>query len=491
MANVAVVGAGVAGLAASIRLARQGHQVQVFEANAYPGGKLTQIQKGGYRFDAGPSLFTLPQLVEELFELAGEDVSQHFEYIRLPVTCHYFYDDGTRITGHANKQDFAAEVAQKIGEAPDTVINALQHSALLYETLSGLFMWRSLHRRSTWFNKEAFRAYGRLHKMDFFRTMHKANKQRFKDPRTVQLFNRFATYNGSNPYQTPATLSIIPHLEFNIGAFFPKNGMHAITQALYGLAQRSGVQFHFNSPVQQIVLQNKQVQGVKVNNELVPAQVVVSNMDVVNTYKRLLTQVPPPNRLLRQPKSSSALIFYWGIKKSFAELDLHNIFFSQDYQAEFDHIFNKGSLYHDPTVYVNITSKYKPDDAPEDCENWFTMINVPNNQGQDWNQLIEQARGYIIQKLSKVLGQDVASLIEVEDVLDPRLIEQRTASAQGALYGNSSNNKYAAFMRHANFSQKYKGLYFCGGSVHPGGGIPLCLSSARIAAQEVQKQYAA
>ena len=138
------------------------------------------------------------------------------------------------------------------------------------------------------------------------------------------------------------------------------------------------------------------------------------------------------------------------------------------------------SIYHDPTVYVHISSKKETDDAPEYGENWFTMINVPNNTGQNWDQLIEEAKKNTIQKLTKQLNQPIADLIECEEILDPRSIESKTSSALGALYGNSSNNLFAAFLRHANKSRRIKGLYFCGGSVHPGGGIPMSLSSAKI-----------
>jgi phytoene dehydrogenase-like protein len=210
-------------------------------------------------------------------------------------------------------------------------------------------------------------------------------------------------------------------------------------------------------------------------------------MDVVNTFRRLLPNAHQPERILRQPKSSSGLIFYWGIKREFPSLGLHNIFFSNNYRAEFEHLFNRNELYNDPTVYLNITSKHKPDDAPPGCENWFILLNAPNNSGQDWDAVIEQARWDVIQKLSHNLGVDIEPLIETEAVLDPRSIEAKTSSSQGALYGNSSNNRFAAFLRHANFSSQFNNLYFVGGSVHPGGGIPLCLLSAKIATELVDE----
>lgn len=478
--NVAVIGAGIAGIASSIRLASKGHQVEVFESNNYPGGKLTEIRHKGYRFDAGPSLFTLPALVEELFTLCGEVPTDHFSYQKLDVLCNYFFEDGTTASAHADRKKLVSEFSEVFQESPKTINKLLDRSALLHNYLGELFMERSIHDAKTFFNPVAFKAYAKLHRFDFFRTMHQSNSAVVKNPKLVQLMNRYATYNGSDPYQTPATMNIIPHLEYGIGGFFPDKGMHAITLSLFELAKRQGVKFHFNQKVTEILVEKKCVTGIQVGNEKLPFDRVVSNMDLVGTYQRLLPNVNAPKKLLVQPKSSSALIFYWGVNHSFPDLDLHNIFFSKDYKEEFDHIFNKGSISADPTVYINITSKLKIDDAPKGAENWFTMINVPNNQGQDWDNLIKEARSNIISKMNRMLGISLENMIEVENILEPRTIESRTSSSFGALYGNSSNNMFSAFLRHANFSKRVHGLYFCGGSVHPGGGIPMCLSSAKI-----------
>lgn len=475
-----VIGSGIAGIAAAIRLSVKGHQVVVFEANAYPGGKLSEFNLGGYRFDAGPSLFTLPEEIEQLFTLCGENSKDHFEYLKLPVACHYFWEDGKNLKAFSDIHLFAEEVETKLGEPAIHVKRALEHSDYIYKHLSPLFMHRSLHKWSTWTNPEALRSYLKMGKLGIFKTMNAANSSLFQHPKLVQLFNRYATYNGSDPYQTPATLNIIPHLEFNIGAFFPKKGMHDITLSLFKLAKRQGVEFHFESKVNEILVDSGKAIGVRVGEEEYFADVIVNNMDMVNAYKTILKKEKQPKKLLNQPKSSSALIFYWGIKKEFKELDLHNILFSNDYKREFEHIFKLGTIYDDPTVYINITSVYKKDDAPEGCMNWFTMINVPNNQGQDWDKMIAEAREKIIAKINRTLNTDIEPLIEVEEILEPRTIESKTSSAQGSLYGNSSNNKYAAFLRHANFSSEIQNLYFCGGSVHPGGGIPLCLLSAKI-----------
>lgn len=480
--KAAVIGAGIAGIAAAIRLQNKGFQVSVFEANAYPGGKLSAFEQQGYRFDAGPSLFTMPHLVDELLTLSGKKPEDYFQYTRLPVVCEYFYEDGLHITAHSEPAKFAEEIAGKTTENKEAVLAFLQDSKQKYEITADVFLHSSLHKLSTYVNEKAFKGYLNFARLDVFRTMHQANTARFKDPHVIQLFNRYATYNGSDPYQTPATMNIIPHLEYGIGAYFPRKGMHDITLALVKLAEDLGITFYYNAPVEEIIIHNGQVKGVKVNNNAHFFEVVVSNMDVVNTYQKLLPGLKQPAKILNQPKSSSALIFYWGVSRQFPQLSLHNIFFSKDYKQEFGHLFGKKTIWDDPTVYINITSKYKPDDAPQGCENWFVMINVPNNSGQDWDQMIRQAREQVLDKVSRMLQADLRPYIACENILEPRTIESKTSSWQGALYGNSSNNRYAAFLRHANFSSRVKNLYFCGGSVHPGGGIPLCLLSAKITA---------
>ncbi|MFC5626516.1 1-hydroxycarotenoid 3,4-desaturase CrtD [Algoriphagus winogradskyi] len=482
-----IIGSGIAGIAASIRLAIKGYHVEVFEANSYPGGKLSEIEIEGYRFDAGPSLFTLPEQVDELFRLADKRPEDYFVYKKLELTCQYFWEDGTSLKAYADLDRFAEEVQTKLGEPASSIRDSLRQSAFIYDSLAPLFMNRSLHKLDTWTNPQALKSYMKMGKLGIFSTMNEANRKQFSHPKLVQLFNRYATYNGSNPFETPATLNIIPHLEFNIGAFFPKKGMHDITQSLYKLSLELGVKYHFGHKVEKIWVENGEAKGIRVKGKDEFADLVVNNMDMVNAYKTILKEEKQPKLLLKQPKSSSALIFYWGIKRDFPELDLHNIFFSDNYSLEFEHIFKRGTIYDDPTIYVNITSTHKSDDAPAGCMNWFTMINVPNNQGQDWDKMIEEAKRNILHKLNRILRTDVESLIEVEEILDPRAIESKTSSAQGALYGNSSNNKFAAFLRHANYSSSIKNLYFCGGSVHPGGGIPLCLLSAKIMSEMIEE----
>lgn len=475
-----IIGAGVAGLAASIRLSCMGYRVSVFEKNCYPGGKLSEFSSNGYRFDAGPSLFTQPGNIEELFQLAGEPIEEYFQYRQVPVACHYFFSNDKRVKAWADKEKFANEMQDVLGEPKEHVLNYLSESAGLYRNVGELFLKHSLHKPLHFSFSEIRKAISTVKWSHLFQTLGGYNQQYFKTPEASQLFNRYATYNGSNPYRAPAMLSLIPHLEMNEGTFYPEGGMISITRALYKLALKKGVTFYFDTPVDRILVSNRRVIGVEANGKPHHAALVVSNQDVYFTYKNLLDNDKAAGKVLKQERSSSALIFYWGIKNDFRQLGLHNIFFSGDYAGEFGNIFDKGSVGSDPTIYINITSKMEQGMAPQGCENWFVMVNVPANTGQNWQQLKAATRRRVIEKLSRVLDADIESLIETEETLDPLTIESKTMSYMGSLYGTSSNSRMAAFLRHPNFTSVYRGLYFVGGSVHPGGGIPLCLRSAAI-----------
>lgn len=483
--NVIVIGSGVAGLAVAIRMACKGYKVQVFERNAEPGGKLGHFVQDGYSFDAGPSLFTQPANIEELFDLAGEPIQDYFNYRKLPLACRYFFEDGNRIDAFTDPDLFARELEQKNGEDYKQVRKYLATAERAYKTIGTIFLDHSLHSGKTWFNKRILPAISATRLRYLMQSMHGYHRSAFRSSQTVQIFDRFATYNGSNPYKAPAMLSMIPHLEQNEGTFYPEGGMISITRALYKLALKKGVSFQFNTRVDRIVHENGRVTGVMAAGKWHEASKVVSNMDVYYVYRDLLGDNAKAASVLKRERSSSALIFYWGMKKEFKELHLHNIFFTRNYQEEFRHLFVTKQMYTDPTVYVNITSKMEQGQSPAGCENWFVMLNAPAHSGQDWDQVRHMARQAVIEKLSRLLGLDIAPFIETEKVLDPVGIESQTLSHMGSLYGTSSNSPFAAFLRHPNFNSSIKGLYFTGGSVHPGGGIPLCLKSARIASDQI------
>lgn len=479
-----VIGSGIAGMATAIRLAVNGFSVDVFEKNNHPGGKLYKIEKNGFCFDTGPSVFVQPANIESLFELADEDIHQYFAYRKLENACRYFYDDGTVINAFAEREKLKQEIFQKLDEPPRNIDDYLNEAQKIYDDIGKIFISNSLHKKNGWQFSPTLKAFSSTRYRYLFSTLHDINEKFFKNPKLVQLFDRFATYSGSNPFKAPGMLQLVCHLEMNLGSFYPPGGMVSINNAMYKLAVKKGVQFHFNSSVEKIIVERKKATGIIVDKKKQMADVVISNIDVYYTYMDLLKDEKSAAGILKQERSSSALVFYWGISKSFPQLELHNIFFSKNYQEEFRYLSELKQTYDDPTIYINITSKMEPGlHAPGGKENWFVMVNVPADAAFSEVSTIMKYKKKIISRLNRALNTDIEPMIETEEILHPKKIETDTGSFAGALYGASSNNRYAAFLRHPNFSKNISRLYFAGGSVHPGGGIPLCLKSAEIAAR--------
>lgn len=479
-----IIGSGIAGLACAARLAAKGMHVTVVEKNNYPGGKLGLLEQDGYRFDRGPSLFTQPHLLEELFRDCGKLLSDYFVYEKLEDGTHYFWEDGIRLTAFPDRQLLAAEIQQQLQLAPEKVFQYLNRAEVLYRHIGTVFLNEPIHKLRTWLSPRILTALRHLRLPYLTKSLHNYNCKTLQHAKLVQLFDRFATYNGSDPYQCPAMLSTIAHLELNEGAFYAKGGMISIPEAVYRLCLDLGVKFLFDTEVLEIVSKKGKVKGIKTGKGFLSSSLVVSNSDVYYTYQNLLHDTKRAKHWQQQERSSSGVVFYWGIRKSFPLLGLHNIFFAEDYRAEFDALFKTKTLYPDPTIYVNITSKMEPGHAPDGCENWFVLVNAPAGvtPSSEW---MAAMRRNVLEKLSRMLGTPIGPLIATEATLSPSAIDSWTNSYLGALYGTASNTPMAAFARHSNESRHYKGLFFAGGTVHPGGGIPLCLRSGKLAADGV------
>ena len=480
---ISVIGSGFGGLSAAIRLANRGYDVNVYEKNSSPGGKAGSLNNSGFRFDTGPSLLTMPFVIEELFSSVNENIEDYISLKKLEVLCRYFYPGGTVFNAYSDRGKFAAEIETHTDETRENLFKYLEYCENIYRLTSDIFLFKNLYAPATYLNFKALKTLFQIGKIDSFRTMNKANRSFFSDERIIQLFNRYATYNGSNPYSCPATLNIISHVECNIGGYYAPGGMYSLTHALYKLAGKKGVKFYFNSGVEKISVKNKTVQGIEVSGKFIPSAAVISNADVYSTYGKLLEgnvsrAAKKYNSL--QP-SSSALVFYWGVNINSAELEAHNILFSADYETEFNELFGKKVYPSDPTVYIYISSKFSPGDAPAGSENWFVMINAPY-AGQNLNIPLEDLKQTILQKIHRLTGYDIKDKITCENIMTPFNIESATGSYKGSIYGISSNNRKAAFLRQPNRSKHFKGLYFCGGSAHPGGGIPLAILSGKLAA---------
>lgn len=507
--SISVIGSGLGGLSAAIRLAHAGYDVTVYEKNPTPGGKARSITQNGYRFDTGPSLITMPFVINELFESVDEKPADWLTLNKLGNLCKYFYPDGTILKAYSDKEKFAAEIEANTAEKKEALYKYLQYCKTIYELTADIFLFNDLYSLKTYSNPKALKTLFKLPKIDSFRTMNEANRSFFKDERIIQLFNRYATYNGSDPYKCPATLNIISHVEYSIGGYYASGGMFTLTDAIYRLASKKGVKFRFNSPVEKIITDGKNVKGIVSCGKEILSDLVISNADVYSTYGKLLndTNSSSAKKYNKLEPSSSALVFYWGLNITSPKLDTHNILFSSDYKKEFTELFDDKIYPNDPTVYIYISSKFSDGDAPPGKENWFVMINAPNVKremsnvkrqvpnspvvGNDClsslmtNDLIMNIKETILAKIKTLTGYDIKDKIETESILTPGDIEEQTGSYLGSIYGISSNSRNAAFLRQPNISKQYKGLYFTGGSAHPGGGIPLVILSGKIAAEKI------
>lgn len=489
--KIGIIGSGLGGLSAAIYLAAEGFDVEVFESNDYPGGKASSVSFDGFRFDAGPSLLTMPFVLEDLFNAAGKRINDYIQLKKPELICKYFYPDSTIINAYSDVIKLADEIAVKTSDSKVSVSNYFRYCKTIYDLTAELFLFNSPSQLKTYFSTNAVKTLLRIHRIDPFRTMDKSNRRFFKDERTIQLFNRYATYNGSDPYQAPATLNIIQHVEYNMGVYLPEKGIHSITKVLYELASGLNVKFHFNTKVQSIEKEKNSVKSIVTSEGNHFFNAIVSNVDVNTTYQNLLNDnfSKASARYKKLEPSLSGLVFYWAVNSTHPDLEVHNILFSQDYKSEFDSIFKSKTIHYDPTIYIYISAKYNKSDAPAGKENWFVMVNAPYISNQSWEVEINSAREQILKKINSTLGIKIDEKIIGEKILSPLDIQNKTGSYRGSIYGISSNKRTAAFLRQSNKSKTYKNLYFCGGSAHPGGGIPLVILSGKIVSDLIKKDY--
>ena len=462
-----------------------GYQVDVFEKNSTIGGKVAGIDVEGFKFDTGPSILTNPAMIDELYELVGEDARKYFNYTKLDIVAKYFFEDGTDINAFAKPAALADEIAKKTTDPREKVMEYLAKSKRWHEATKPMLSAESEISWGTLFSFEGLDMLQLLFQPALHQSISKSTKV-FKDKRVQMLFNHYASYSGSNPDTAPAISNLLPHCELNEGAYIPSGDMKNIAICLAELAEKKGVKFHLNVHVDAILFDKKKVWGIGIGGEQYLYDVVVSNVDIVNTYRQLMRALEEPKELNR-PLSHSAMIFYWGIGKLHATLEVKNIFLSANPTEEYKHLQELRTIYHDPTIQVTITSKHNQNDAPVGAENWMVMVNVPTNTGQDWKTLRKEMEGYVLTKLSRMLGEDIGHWIIADDTWDPATLEAQTNTYQGAIYGSSANSIGGMFNRHRNYHSHLTGLYFCGSTVHPGPGIANCLQSAKIVGKLVEK----
>ena len=284
MKKVAIIGSGIGAISLSIRLSNLGYDVDVYEKNSYPGGKLTTIKSGKYSFDAGPQLFTMPTYVDELFELSGENPRKFFNYKRKEIGCKYFWEDGIELCAYSDQNKFVKEVNLKLGVDKNILKSYLKKAKKKYELSTKIVLEKSLHKLSTFFSKDVLKAILNFRLFEFFKTLSKVNQQQLKEKHLIQFYNRFATYIGSSPYKTSGIMTVIQHLESHFGTFFPEGGLRMITNVLVELAERKNVNFIYNTVVTEILCEKNNVVGVQINgNTKKKYEILISNMYIYFT----------------------------------------------------------------------------------------------------------------------------------------------------------------------------------------------------------------
>jgi phytoene desaturase len=477
-----VVGGGLGGLAAALRLAVAGWRVEVFERGPRLGGKMNTFEREGFRFDTGPSLITMPWVFEELFEAAGSSLSAHVELRQVSPLANYVYADGTRLTYSSSLPDWLETVRRLEPRDCEGFLRFMRLGARLFELSRETFL------RRTPLAPPDLRALKAIRHMPLRRAWgnyHSAVEAHFRSPHLRQLFDRYPTYVGSSPYRSPATLAVIPYIEFAYGGWHVSGGLYRVVESLVGLAREAGVRLHTGAGVSRIEHDGRRVRGVRLDDgSAADADVVVMNGDAATTGALLGDSggQPPIGG-----RSLSGFVLLLGLKRRLEGLGHHTVYFSEDYRAEFSRLFEERRFPGDPTVYVCAPSRTDASLAPEGCETLFVMANAPACEGP-WDEArTAEASARVFERLSKGGFPLVKEDIVVSDVWTPARLAHDYASPFGSIYGTHSHGWRRAFMRPPNRHTRIGGLYQVGGSSHPGGGTPTVLLSARIACELIAR----
>jgi phytoene desaturase len=476
-----VIGAGIGGLAVACLLAAEGYKVSVWEKNNSFGGKMNQFTKDGYRFDTGPSLFTMPFVLEDLFKKCGKSVHDYIEIVPVNPICRYFWNDGVVFDSSANLPESLQQIRKFAPEDTESYVKFLGYSADIYQKTANTFLFNPLQK---------LKDLRKVKKSDFFKidafsTVSNKIDRYFESKYLRQFFKRFTTYNGSSPYIAPATLNVIPYVELCLGAYYVKGGMYKIAEALHKLAEELGVEFRFNTEIKKILSENNSVSGVVfADDNAIQLDALFSNADATFTYTQLCGNDIIKPRVKQQFReiepSCSGFVLMLGVNKTYDNLVHHNIFFSDDYENEFRELFIKKQTASDPTIYIANTSFDEKGHAPNGCSNLFILVNTPYLSPEiEWTEDYTHAYSQKIIKMLEDKGlEDLSNHIEVKHIITPQDFYDLYYSNRGSIYGTSSNLPLSAFLRPRNKSPYLSNMYLTGGSTHPGGGIPLVMLSA-------------
>ena len=481
-----IVGAGIGGLAAAGRLARGGYQVTVVEKARLAGGRAGRLERDGYVFDTGPTLFLMPQVFAETYAALGERMEDHLDLVRIDPTYRIHFEDGSPLdlTG-----DMLALQTQMEAIEPGSFARALRFIAEGAEAMHvslDKFVGRNFSSYLEYFSPRNLPLIFKLKAL----TSHYDNVSTFfTHSRLRRAFTFQNMYLGLSPFDAPATYSLLQYTELADGIHFPRGGLYRVIESLQAIAERLGVRFRFDAPVKAINIEGQRAAGVTLESgEVLSADLVVANADLPYVYNHLLPEEPEAQKLLQKKFTSSALMFYWGVRKQYPQLLHHNVFLAGDYRASFDRIFHDLTLPDEPSFYLCVASRTDPSLAPAGTDGIMGLVPVGHlneREPQDWRALTDRARESVFARLKTVGIHDLREHITFEETFGPPEYRSQLNLIKGSAFGLSHNFTQVGYLRPRNQHARYKNLYFVGASTHPGTGLPIVLLSARLTTERI------
>ena len=481
-----IVGGGLGGLGAAVRLAARGWRVEVCEQGPRLGGKMNTFEREGFRFDTGPSLITMPWVFEELFEAAGTSLSRHVKLTNVRPLADYVYADGTRFTYTTSLPEWLETVRRLEPRDREGFMKFMRLGARLFALSRETFLRRAPLEPP---DLRSLKALGQFPLRRAWGGYHSTVAAHFRSPHLRQLFERYPTYVGSSPYRTPATLAVIPYIEYAYGGWHVEGGLYRVVESLVELARGLGVSLHTSARVRAIEHEGRRVRGVRLaDGTRLEADVVVMNGDAALTDELLgVAHGNGDGIRSRSERSLSGFVLLLGVRRKLEGLAHHTVYFSGDYRKEFSQLFDARRFPEDPTVYVCAPSRTDSGLAPAGCETLFVMANAPAVNEPWAERQAEEARARVFERLSKGGFPDVSGNTVVSDVWTPDRFAREYLSPGGAIYGTHSHGWRRAFLRPPNRHARVGGLYHVGGSSHPGGGTPTVLLSAKITSELIER----
>ena len=490
MSSAVVIGAGIGGLAVAARLAVAGYRVTVVEKASRPGGRTSAIEHEGYRFDTGPTLFLMPHVFADTYAALGERMEDHLQLVRLDPTYRVHFHDGTYLDLSSQLPVMRDQLEAMEPGSFGAFLRFMAEGHRHYYLSLQYFVGRNFPTLLSYFNIHNLLLMFRVGAL----TSHATNTARyFRDPRLRAAFSFQNMYLGLSPYDAPATYSLLQYTELAEGVWFPMGGMYTVIQSLRSIAEGLGVRFMYDSPVALIDVQGSRAMGVSLQDgQRLKADVVVANADLPYVYATLLPDDGTARRLLARKYTSSALMFYWGVRGERAPSLLHHNVFLADhcYRESFDRIFRDHTLPDEPSFYVCAPTRTDPSFAPAGGDSLMVLVpvgHIDQTHPQHWQALQYRARRTVLERLARLDPslQRLEERIQFEATTSPPDYLRELNLVKGSAFGLSHNFMQVGYLRPHNRHPRYRNLYFVGASTHPGTGLPIVLISARLVVERV------